>query len=60
MFSQGECQQHMDLPPPAVMRYFRSDLDQTLDEPFHLPFDFFAHEVELPEHVQEVVGRYPH
>jgi len=50
----------MDLPPPTMIRDFRSHLDQTLDEPLHRPFHFFAHEVELPEHVQEVVGQDPH
>jgi len=35
------------------MRDFRSDLDQMFDRPFHRPFDFFAHEVELPEDVKE-------
>ena len=46
----------MDIPPPTVIRDFCSDFDQTLDEPFHGPFDFFAHKVELPENVKKVVG----
>ena len=43
----------MDEPPPTVIRDFRSDLDEPPDQPFHRPFDFFAHEAELPEHVKE-------
>jgi len=35
MSSQGECRRHMNMPPATVMSDFRSDLDQTLDEPFH-------------------------
>ena len=35
----------MELSHPNVTRDFCSDLDQTLDDPFHSPFDFFAHEV---------------
>lgn len=50
----------MNLPPPTVMRNFRSHLDETLDEPFHGPFDLFAYEVELGEHVEEIVGQDPH
>ncbi len=33
--SQGEGRRHVNLPTPTSMRHFRSDLDQTLDEPPH-------------------------
>jgi hypothetical protein len=38
-----------------VLVDFRSHFDQTPDELFHYAVDFFAHEVELPPHVEEVV-----
>jgi hypothetical protein len=50
----------MDIPPPTMIRDLRSDLGQTLDQPFHGPLEFFAHKLELPEHVQEIVGQDPH
>lgn len=50
----------MDLPPPTMIRDLRSVLDQTLDQPFHGPVDVFAHKVEFPEHVQEVVVQDSH
>jgi hypothetical protein len=50
----------MTWPPPAEIRDLRSNLDQTLDEPFHSAFDFFAHEVELPEHDQDIISQNPH
>jgi len=31
--SQGKRRSHMHLPPPTVIRYFRSDLDQPFDQP---------------------------
>ena len=33
--SQGKRRRHMNIPPPTVIRDFRSDLDQTLDEPLN-------------------------
>jgi hypothetical protein len=36
----------MDLPRPTVICDLRSHLDQTFDQPFHWPLDFFTHEVE--------------
>jgi hypothetical protein len=50
----------MNLPPPTVIRDFGSHLDQTPDQPLHSPFNLFAHEVKLPEHMQEVVGQHSH
>ena len=35
VMGQRKRRSHMNLPPPTVTRDFRSDLDQTLDEPFH-------------------------
>jgi len=60
MFSQGKRRRHMNIPPPCVVGDSRSDLDQTLDEPFHLPFELFASKVDLPQHVEEVVGQDSH
>jgi hypothetical protein len=60
VMGQRKRRSHMHLPPPTMIRDLRSKLDQALDEPFHRPFDFFAHEVELAEHVEEVVGQHSH
>jgi hypothetical protein len=45
----------MSFPLPTLIRDFRSDLDQTLNEPLYWPFHLLATEIELPEHVQEVI-----
>lgn len=50
----------MNLLPPTVIRDFRSDLDQTRDEPYRRPEEFFAQKVELPEHGQQIEGQYSH
>jgi len=50
----------MNLPPPTLIRDFCSDLDQTLDEPPDRPFHLLATEIELPGHVQEVIGQDSH
>ncbi|HTY22842.1 MAG TPA: hypothetical protein VMC85_06915 [Desulfomonilaceae bacterium] len=50
----------MNIPLPTVIRRPRSNLDQTLDEPFYRPFDLFAQEVGLPEYVQEIARQYSH
>jgi hypothetical protein len=47
----------MSLPPSNVTRAFGSVLYQTIDQRFHLPFDFLVHEERLPEHVQEAMGQ---
>jgi hypothetical protein len=43
-----------------VIRDFRTDLDEPLDEPFHRPLDFFLFQVEFSEHVQKIVGQDAH
>jgi hypothetical protein len=50
----------MDTPLPTMVRHFRLDFDQTLDEPFHRAFDRFTHKVGLPHHVGEIVRQDPH
>jgi hypothetical protein len=50
----------MDIPPPGVVRNPGPYLYQTLDQPVHGPFHFFAPDIELPDHVQEVVGQNSH
>lgn len=55
--------QHGSTHPRGTLKPHRnatSDLDQALDQPFYRPSDLFAHEVELPDHVQKTVGQNPH
>jgi hypothetical protein len=37
-----------------------TNFDQTLNQPIHGPLYFFAPDIELPDHMQEVVGQNPH
>jgi hypothetical protein len=41
----------MNLRIPTMTRDFRVDLDPTHHQLFHLALDFFACQVELPQHV---------
>lgn len=54
MFNQGKCRSPLHKSPCHVIGQPRSDLDETLDEPFHEPLDFFTHEIRFPEHLQKV------
>ncbi len=58
--SHGKRRCHVNVPPPTMRRDFRSHLDQTLDKPLHGTFDFFAHQVDLPQHVQEIIRQDSH
>ena len=50
----------MHIPPPGMIRNSGPHFDQTFDEPLHRPFDFFTPNIELADHMQEVVGQKPH
>jgi len=50
----------MNIPPPGVIRNPGPNLYETLYQPFDGPLDFLTPDVELPKHVQEVVGQNPH
>jgi hypothetical protein len=50
----------MDIPPPGMIRNSGPYFDQTLDQPLHGPFHFFTPNIEVPDHMQEVVGQNPH
>jgi hypothetical protein len=43
-----------------MIRDLGSHFDQALDETFRRPYHSFGHEVELPEHVQELACRDSH
>jgi hypothetical protein len=60
MPGQRKRRRNMELPPPGVIRDFRSDLDEPPDEPSHRPLDFFPFQVEFSEHVQKIVGQDAH
>ena len=50
----------MHVPPPGLVRNPGPHLDQALDQPVHGPLYFFAPDIELPDHMQEVVGQNSH
>jgi len=50
----------MYLPPSGVIRDFGPHFDQALDQPVHGLLNFFHPDIELPDHMQEVVGQNPH
>ncbi|MDV2502390.1 MAG: hypothetical protein RX318_00335 [bacterium] len=50
----------MNMPPPGVIRNPGPNLYETLYQPFDRPPYFLTPDVELPKHVQEVVGQNPH
>src|SRR5208282_4276819 len=50
----------MDIPPPGMVRNSGPNFDQTLNQPVHGPLNFFAPNIELPDHMQEVVSQNPH
>jgi len=56
MSSEGKRRRHMNIPHPPVIRDFHSDLDQTLHELLYWSCHLLPAGIELPEHVQEVVG----
>ena len=43
-----------------MVRYSGSHFDQALDQPIDGPFHLFTPNIELPDHVQEVVCQKPH
>ena len=50
----------MDIPPPGMVRNSGPDFDQTLDQPVDGAFHFFTPDIELADHMQEVVGQNHH
>ena len=50
----------MDIPPPGMIRNSGPYFDQTLDQPFNGPLNLFAPDIELPDHMQKVVGQNHH
>jgi|SRR5208337_2004398 len=60
MVSQGKGRGHMHIPSPGVIRNSGPYLDQALDQPVSGPLNFFAPDIELPDHVQEVVSQNSH
>ena len=50
----------MHIPSPGMVRNSGPHFDQTLDQPVNGPPHFFAPDIELPDHMQEVVGQNPH
>jgi hypothetical protein len=49
----------MDISSPSVVRNPGPHFDQALDQPIDGPFYLFAPEIELPDHMQEVIGQNP-
>jgi hypothetical protein len=58
---QRESRGDIHIPPPGMVRNlnFGSHFVQTLDQPIHGPLYFFAPDIELTDHVQEIVGYTP-
>ncbi len=50
----------MNIPPPGVIRNPGPNLYETLYQPFDGPPCFLTPDVELPKHVQKIVGQNPH
>jgi len=47
--SQGKSRDHMEIPPPGMIRNSGPHFDQTLDQPINGPLNFFALNIELPD-----------
>jgi hypothetical protein len=56
MSGQGKRRDHKNNPPPRMIGVPCPHVDWTLDESLQGPFHCLAHEVELPQHVQEIIG----
>jgi hypothetical protein len=50
---------HMRIPPLGVARNPGLHFDHALDQPVHGPLNFFSPDIELPDHMEEVVGQNP-
>jgi hypothetical protein len=50
----------MHIPPQGMVRNSGPHFDQTLNQPVDGPFHFFTPNIELADHVQEVLGQDPH
>ena len=60
VMGQGESRSHMDIPSSGMVGDSGPHLDKTLDQPVDGSLHFFTPDIELPDHVQEVVGQNPH
>jgi len=60
MVCQGKGGGDMYVPPPGMGRNSGPHLDQALDQPVHGPLYFFAPDIELPDHMEKVLGQHPH
>jgi len=59
MVSQGKNGGHRHIPPSGVIRDSGPHFDQALDQPINGPPHFLSPDVELPDHVEEVVSQKP-
>jgi len=50
MVSQRKGGGHMNIPSPGMVRNSGADFDQTLNQPVNGPLNFFAPDIELPDH----------
>ena len=50
----------MDIPSAGMIRNSRPHLDQTFEQPVDRPPHIFPPDIELPDHVQEIVSQDPH
>jgi len=50
----------MHIPSPGMLRNPGSPFNQTLDQPINAPLHFLAPDIELPDHMQEIIGQNPH
>jgi len=57
---QGKSGGHMHIPPPGVVGNSGPHFDQALDQPVDRPTHIFPPNIELPDHMQEVVSQNPH
>ena len=50
----------MEIPPPGMIRNSGTSYGQALDQPVYGSLKFCAPNIELPDHMQEVVSQNPH
>ncbi len=50
----------MHIPPSGMVRDSSPHFDQTLNQPVNGPLNLFAPDIELPNHMEEIIGQNPH
>jgi hypothetical protein len=50
----------MDIPASGMVSHPGPHLYQTLDQPVDGPLHFFTPDIELPDHMQKIIGQNPH